>query len=68
MIEQLAGRAPGPDAIADHYRGLLRGLVLEDGDPAPPGVASLPARTVMHTLDDRRRLAGEVLAFAGALT
>jgi len=29
MIETLAGRAPSAAAIADHYGGLLRGLVLE---------------------------------------
>ncbi len=64
MIEQLAGRAASPAAIAAHYRGLLAGLVIERGDEAPAGVASLPASTVMTTRDDRARLAADVLAFA----
>jgi LPPG:FO 2-phospho-L-lactate transferase len=48
MIEQLAARPPGPDAIADHYAGLLQGLVYEEGDAAP-GAAIDHAHVVDRT-------------------
>ncbi len=67
MIEQLAGRAPGADAIAAHYGPLLRGFVIERGDAPPAGVPTLPASTIMHDRADRARLAAEVLAFAEVL-
>lgn len=67
MIEQLAHRAPSPQAIADHYRGILAGMVIERGDAAELGIPVLPTSTVMHDRDDRVRLAREVLEFAEAI-
>lgn len=63
MVPALAGRAPSTAAIAAHYGDLLDGIVVETGDEAGP-CPTLATRTVMTTLDDRIRLAGEVLAFA----
>jgi hypothetical protein len=41
-------------------------MVIEAGDAAPR-VPTLPTRTVMSTREDRVRLAGDVLRFAGEL-
>jgi LPPG:FO 2-phospho-L-lactate transferase len=68
MIPQLAGVPASAAAIADHYRGLLHGLVVEHGDEA--GLSGLPVlatATVMRSVDDRQRLAAEVIDFAESL-
>lgn len=68
MIPQLAGRPASAAAIADHYRGLLAGLVVERGDEA--GVQALPVLatdTVMHDRAARARLGHEVLRFGRSL-
>lgn len=60
--------------IATHYGGLLDGLVIDeqDSDFTPKlGASGLPfavTNTVMKSLEDRRRLAREVLEFAGRIT
>jgi LPPG:FO 2-phospho-L-lactate transferase len=57
-------------AIAAHYRGLLDGLVIDTSDAGEArglGVRSLVTATLMHTLEDRERLAREVLRFAAEL-
>lgn len=72
MLREL-GLDGGAVAIARHYGGLLSGFVLDHQDAtlAPAvealglSVACLP--TVMRTLEDRERLAAEVLAFARRL-
>lgn len=59
-----------PRGIFGHYRGLLNGLVIDEADASDAeqaGVATLVARTLMRTDEDRVRLAGETLAFADAL-
>ncbi|HEY3818012.1 MAG TPA: 2-phospho-L-lactate transferase [Polyangiaceae bacterium] len=69
MIRQLTGEAPSAGAVAKHYRGLLRAMVVERGDEGT--VASMPVlgtSTVMRSRDDRLRLAREVLAFAAEVT
>ena len=69
MIPQLAGRAASPAAIARHYEGGLRAMVVERGDEASldgEGVRVLGADTLMRTRGDSLRLAREVLAFAEA--
>lgn len=56
--------------VADHYQGLLDGLVIDDADAADrdtAGVPTLVTRTLMSSDEDRVRLAGETLAFADAL-
>jgi LPPG:FO 2-phospho-L-lactate transferase len=68
MIPELTGEAASAGAVARHYRGLLRAMVVERGDEST--VASLPvlgASTVMRSRDDRERLAREVLAFSAEL-
>lgn len=65
MIRDLAGEAPSPGAVARHYRGLVRAMVVEHGDEGT--VESIPVlgtATVMRSRDDRLRLARQVLAFA----
>jgi LPPG:FO 2-phospho-L-lactate transferase len=62
MIGDLTGETASAGAVARHYQGLLRAMVVERGDE--PSVASIPVRgtsTVMRSRDDRLRLAREVL-------
>lgn len=57
-------------SIIDHYAGLIDGIVVDAGDAPVQGHSGLPilaTNTLMRTLDDRTRLAGEVLEFAAAL-
>jgi LPPG:FO 2-phospho-L-lactate transferase len=65
MIRELASEAPSAGAVARHYRGLVRAMVVERGDEAT--VTAMPVlgtSTVMRSRDDRLRLARELLAFA----
>lgn len=65
MIRDLTGELPSAGAVARHYRGLLRGMVVEHGDePTVGAIPVLGASTVMRSRDDRLRLAREILAFA----
>lgn len=67
MIPDLAGEAPTAGAIARHYRGLLRGMIVERGDEATvAGLPVLATATVMQGLEGSARLATECLAFAEA--
>jgi LPPG:FO 2-phospho-L-lactate transferase len=57
-------------AVAEHYRGLLDGLVLDHADAAAAAaidIACLAAPTLMTSEADKRALAAEVLAFARRL-
>lgn len=62
-----------PFGIASLYRDLLAGIVIDHEDTAEAGriealgIRTLVTNTIMGGEDDRKRLAGEVLAFAGAL-
>jgi LPPG:FO 2-phospho-L-lactate transferase len=52
-------------AIATHYRAVLNGLLLDERDPpADPGVTFATADTLMHTLEDRIRVARAALVLA----
>jgi LPPG:FO 2-phospho-L-lactate transferase len=65
MLQTLGGATASPAAIVAHYRGLLRGLVGEQGDELPE--ADLPChatQTVMVSREHSLRLAREVLRFA----
>lgn len=72
LMRELAGE-PGVAAVAQHYRGLLDGLVIDEADTdAAEAVRALDVepyvtRAIMVTDDDRVRLARETLAFAAAL-
>ena len=57
-------------AIADHYAGLIDGLVIDETDAADANRIDVPVavtRTLMKNIDDRRNLARAVLAFAKRL-
>ena len=57
-------------AVAEHYRDLLDGLVIDDADADQADHLGLPVAvtgTVMQTLEDRDQLARAVLDFASAL-
>lgn len=59
-------------AIAEHYRGLINGLVIDAADAAEAeadrvGIRYMVTRTLMKSLDDKRNLARDVLAFADQL-
>jgi len=58
-------------AIANHYRGLIDGLVIDRADEAERAFLGIPVHvtgTLMTDDADRERLAGEVLHFADSLT
>lgn len=62
-----------PVAVAEHYRGIIDGFVLDQVDehhvPAIDalGIATVTAPTVMRSLADREQLARSALSFAGSL-
>ncbi len=68
MYQEL-GIAPSPIAVAEQYQDLLSGFVLDRVDEnqaetiATLGVQPMVTNTLMKTVEDRRRCAGEVLAF-----
>ena len=72
LMSELGRPATGA-AVARLYDDLLDGFVLDHADAADAaevnalGIPTLPAHTLMRTLDDRERLAREVLAFADSL-
>jgi len=67
------GVTPGVLAVADHYKGLLAGLVIDHADAADAealsarGVTPLVTHAVMTTDADRTRLARETLDLAARL-
>jgi LPPG:FO 2-phospho-L-lactate transferase len=64
------GIEPTSSAIARHYDGLIDGLVIDESDASDADKIGVPVtvtRTLMNDLDDRRRLAQAVLAFAETL-
>lgn len=64
MIADLTGEDASAGAVARHYRGLLRGMIVERGDEGTvESVPVLGTSTVMRSREDRLRLAREVLAF-----
>ena len=57
-------------SIAEHYRGLIDGLIVDTVDRDDAAVIDLPVhvtRTLMQDLADRTHLGREALAFAGSL-
>jgi LPPG:FO 2-phospho-L-lactate transferase len=58
-------------AIAAHYHGAIDGLVVDEadaGEAAGLDIPVLPTSTLMTSLEDRERLARDVLSFAGSLS
>jgi LPPG:FO 2-phospho-L-lactate transferase len=57
-------------AIARRYAGVIDGFVVDQTDPVPdplPGVTFFPAATLMHSIDDRLRLAEITLQAADTI-
>jgi len=64
------GAAVTSKTIVEHYHDLIDGLVIDTADAADAdriGIRCAVTRTLMQSLDDRRNLAREVLAFADQL-
>jgi len=67
------GLRPSAATVAAHYAGLIDGLMIDDSDAhlaeaiEARGMRVRPAAILMRTLDDRKRLAEECIAFARAL-
>jgi LPPG:FO 2-phospho-L-lactate transferase len=59
------------EAVAEHYKGLVNAFVVDQKDSRSAeviekmGIRCLAANTIMHSVEDRFRLAADVLAFAG---
>ena len=72
MFSEL-GIPPSARAVAEHYRGLLRGFVIDEQDTALApairnlGLEVLVTQVVMRGASGRRRLAEQVLRFGAAL-
>jgi LPPG:FO 2-phospho-L-lactate transferase len=69
MMAEL-GIAVTTQSIAAHYRGLIEGLVIDSADVADRATIDLPViatNTMMRSIDDRERLACEVLALCDKL-
>lgn len=62
MVE--LGITPDNNAIAEHYAGLIDGLLCHEGDTLPSNIATRTTDTLMSTLDDRIRVAQAALEFA----
>ena len=73
LMAELGARVSA-GAIAEHYRDIIDGFVLDRADAGlaksieATGIACCVTNTVMTTLDDRIRLARDVLGFAGTLS
>jgi LPPG:FO 2-phospho-L-lactate transferase len=65
------GIHPSWEFIARHYRGLIDGLLIEDGDSSEGNMnfhlSVQSAPILMKTLEDRRRLGETVITFAESL-
>lgn len=67
------GLRPSAQAVADHYGDLLDGFIIDQSDAAEAaaiidsGIAVAATQTVMHTLEDRQKLAAFALGFAATL-
>ena len=64
------GLAPSALTVCEHYRNLIDGFVLDERDAALAGRLALPMKlcdTLMHSLEDRERVARCALALAQEL-
>ena len=69
LIRSITGEPASAGAVARHYRGLLTGIVVENGDEDGDfeGCVVRGASTWMRTIPDRVELAKVVLSFAESL-
>ncbi|MDB5702317.1 MAG: 2-phospho-L-lactate transferase [Sphingomonadales bacterium] len=63
-LMQELGLELGNAAIANHYKGLIDGLIIDTQDDAADGIAILRADTMMRDDNDKIRVARAVLALA----
>ena len=63
-LMQELGIAVTNAAIAEHYREIISGLLVDEGDDAPEGIVVHRAQTLISTLEDRIRVARAALALA----
>ncbi|MET0238371.1 MAG: 2-phospho-L-lactate transferase [Sphingobium sp.] len=61
------GIAPDNDAIADHYVGIADALLIDESDTPPAAMPARSTATLMRTLEDKIRVAGEAVKLAEAL-
>lgn len=64
------GISPTASAVADHYRGFLDAFVIDQSEEASEvkqlerwGIMTLQTNIIMHDLNERKRLAAEILKF-----
>ena len=68
------GHSVNNTTIANHYKELLTGLIVDEGDTEDCetirdlGVECIARNTVMHTIDDRVRLARDTLEFGNTIS
>ena len=61
------GIEPSNASIAQHYAGLIDGMLIHEGDDIPDDVAVAATDTLMHTPIDRERVATAALDLAASL-
>jgi len=72
-IMQELGMTVDVTAIAEHYRGIIDGLVIDGQDRGQivpvqeTGIKAMVTNTVMVSLEDRKQLARDVLRFASSV-
>ena len=72
MYQEL-GITPSAEAVARHYGSLLAGFVLDSEDRGlceaiqQSGIIPLAAKTMMNSVEDRKRLADDIIHFWGDL-
>lgn len=54
-------------SIAAHYKDLIDGMILNDGDDIPNEIATAATSTLMITIEDRERVARSALALARSI-
>lgn len=73
MFAQL-GTQPGPAAVAEHYQGLLSGILIDEVDQTEAqaieaiGIRVMVTDILMRSLEDRERLARQTLQFAAQIS
>lgn len=67
MIRSIDGATPGPRWLQQHYSGLVDGWIVERGDEDGLEGEVFSSHTIMHSAEDRRRLASELLEYAARI-